>query len=296
MAQGLGALRRHSRRREIQKTGHPYLYANGNPTTLSDPNGLEPIDSRGAKGDTCRSFGYGCGSYWAGQTLGDTNGVYLQYHEASGWDSCYTTCQSMKITNEARKTQLDGAWVLGGLLCVLVCPAIAAAVAATASAVATAAASCAATPFLCKLVVADAGTAAAKFGLDLVDDSTPGTPAGGKQATRWVDDAGNIRWSLNKGFASTPVDDVLEVGTKVDRYGKPGGGFVSPVGTPYGARSLAPGTNAASLRTYEVLKPIEGVKTGQIAPWFDEVGLGVQHELPESVQWLTDNGYLKEIP
>ena len=48
------------------------------------------------------------------------------------------------------------------------------------------------------------------------------------------------------------------------------------------------------LTAHEVIKPIEGVKTGQVAPWFGEVGGGIPHELPNSVQWLVDNGYLKE--
>jgi hypothetical protein len=45
-----------------------------------------------------------------------------------------------------------------------------------------------------------------------------------------------------------------------------------------------------------VIKPIEGVTTGQVAPWFDEVGGVIQHELPDSVRWLLDNGYLREVP
>jgi hypothetical protein len=53
---------------------------------------------------------------------------------------------------------------------------------------------------------------------------------------------------------------------------------------------LSPGTEPLTV------EPIEGVKTGLISPWFDEVGLGTQHELPKSVQWLLDNGYLREVP
>ena len=35
----------------VSKTRQPYLYANGNPTTLSDPSGLEPCPKTGCTGD-----------------------------------------------------------------------------------------------------------------------------------------------------------------------------------------------------------------------------------------------------
>jgi hypothetical protein len=156
-------------------------------------------------------------------------------------------------------------------------------------------------------VTTAAGTVVAATGVAMVgsgatsgdgesEDGGDGKSDNGEVVTQWIDDAGNIRWPPNSGFAGTPVDDVLEVGTRIDRYGRPSGSFVSPQDTPYSARSLAPGTDPASLRAYEVIKPIEGVRTGQVAPWFDEVGLGVQHKLPKSVQWLLDNGYLRKLP
>jgi RHS repeat-associated protein len=41
------------------QTGTPYLYANGNPTTLKDPSGLDPHDGP-RSGNTCQDYGYGC--------------------------------------------------------------------------------------------------------------------------------------------------------------------------------------------------------------------------------------------
>jgi hypothetical protein len=40
------------------------------------------------------------------------------------------------------------------------------------------------------------------------------TPYPRNNATKWVDDAGKIRWPGNRGFAGTPVDYVLDVGTR----------------------------------------------------------------------------------
>jgi hypothetical protein len=44
-----------------------------------------------------------------------------------------------------------------------------------------------------------------------------------------------------------------------------------------------------------VIKPIENVESSKIAPWFDELGLGKQYKLPESVQSLFDYCHLREV-
>lgn len=50
--------------------------------------------------------------------------------------------------------------------------------------------------------------------LSVVGSGTSTTPTHSLNATKWVDDAGNIRWPGNRGFAGTPVDYVLDVGTR----------------------------------------------------------------------------------
>ena len=82
-------------------------------------------------------------------------------------------------------------------------------------------------------------------------------------------------------------------GTKIDRYGKSTGRFTAPAGTSRGQRALAPGSSL-DLHSYEVLKSLP-VKSGEVAPWFDEVGGGIQHQFEKSIQELIDEGYLKEI-
>ncbi|WP_167359227.1 TNT domain-containing protein [Burkholderia diffusa] len=79
----------------------------------------------------------------------------------------------------------------------------------------------------------------------------------------------------------------------MDRYGYEGGTYVSPAGTPYGARALPPGSNEKPYNVYEVAKPIENVAEGRIAPWFGELGLGTQYKLPKSVGDLVASGHLK---
>jgi hypothetical protein len=43
---------------------------------------------------------------------------------------------------------------------------------------------------------------------------------------------------------------------------------------------------------YEVVNPIE-VQAGTVAPWFGQLGLAIQYELPDSVANLIENGFLK---
>ena len=87
----------------------------------------------------------------------------------------------------------------------------------------------------------------------------------------------------------------LPVGTLVDRYGYPGGTFVSPVGTPYPMRALPPGSNQKPYTIYRIQKLIDNVAACKIMPWFGEIGLGTPYELPKSVKLYIEAGYLEEV-
>lgn len=114
--------------------------------------------------------------------------------------------------------------------------------------------------------------------------------------SKWIDDDDEVIWPPNRGFDGPALPDLLQPGTRIDRYGFDGGTFVSPDGTPYGQRALAPGSADKPHTVYEVVKPIDGVQTGRVAPWFDEPGGGIQHELPQSVKQLIEDGFLREVP
>ena len=102
----------------------------------------------------------------------------------------------------------------------------------------------------------------------------------------------------------------LRPGTRVDRFGYPGGAYLAPVGTPYAERALPPQNlntpaNApqSNYHVYCVVRPFT-VAAGPIAPWFGQPGLGAQYKLdptylPEagtelSVDWLVRHDYLVE--
>jgi hypothetical protein len=102
----------------------------------------------------------------------------------------------------------------------------------------------------------------------------------------------------------------LRPGSRVDRFGYPGGTYLAPARTLFLQRALPPqnlttptGTSASNYHLYCVLKAFR-VDSGPIAPWFEQLGLGVQYKLeakhlPQagttlSVTWLMQQGYLTE--
>ncbi|MCA1032510.1 TNT domain-containing protein [Bacillus timonensis] len=104
-----------------------------------------------------------------------------------------------------------------------------------------------------------------------------------------------IVWPTNNGsVVGTEKKVVLQKGYQFDRYGLNGGSYVSPVGTPYGMRSLAPGTELKPYKTFEVVKSVRG-EGSIIAPWFDQPGGGVQIKLNSTIQELLDNGSIREV-
>jgi hypothetical protein len=104
----------------------------------------------------------------------------------------------------------------------------------------------------------------------------------------------------------TVVPDAhLEPGTVIDRFGYPGGGWLSPEGTPFLERALPPDSAMKPYFTYEVADPSQlppgwRIEQSNVAPWFHQPGGGVQYRIvaPEgerpSVQTLLDWGYLRE--
>ncbi|WP_326489928.1 hemagglutinin repeat-containing protein, partial [Pectobacterium versatile] len=103
-------------------------------------------------------------------------------------------------------------------------------------------------------------------------------------------------WPPNRG-AYGPVEKVtLPTGETVDRYGYPGGSFVSPVGVPFTERALPSSYETTRpYFQYEIIKPIPDVPQSKILPWFGQKGTGIQYELPKPVQWYLDNDYMKKV-
>ena len=91
-----------------------------------------------------------------------------------------------------------------------------------------------------------------------------------------------------------PDPAVIQPGSIVDRLGGTNGTFVAPQGTPFSARSLPADFASKPLNAYEVVKPIN-VDAGVTAPWFNQLGGGIQFELPKTVQELLNSGHIRPV-
>ena len=112
------------------------------------------------------------------------------------------------------------------------------------------------------------------------------------QYGRFASDPG---WPGNRGFNDNPNKFYLLPATIIDRFGHPGGTFVSPQGVKFSHRALPQSyQNGKPYHVYKVLKPIQ-VDVGLAAPWFNQKGMGIQYELPSSVSDLIKIGSLVEI-
>lgn len=111
---------------------------------------------------------------------------------------------------------------------------------------------------------------------------------------QWIDENGRYRFPPNDGFKDPPQDLTLAPGTMIDRYGQPGGRFLSPVGTSYEARALPYDKAKMDYHVYEVRRPLP-VKAGEAVPWFDEPGGGTQYMTAVPVARLIDDGSLAEM-
>ncbi|WP_017933767.1 TNT domain-containing protein [Nocardioides sp. Iso805N] len=90
--------------------------------------------------------------------------------------------------------------------------------------------------------------------------------------------------------------NALSPGDTIDRFGEPRGRYASPDATPYDQRAIPPDSASQPYHQYRVEKPLPSdVTQGEIAPWFEQPGGGVQYKFDKPIQWYVDHGYLKVV-
>ena len=118
--------------------------------------------------------------------------------------------------------------------------------------------------------------------------------------TKFLDADGNIDWEKwapngERVPGTIKENQTIPAGTIIDRYGSQWGKYTSPAGVPYEQRALPYIENPNAYHKYEVLKPIDNVTISEIAPAFEQVGGGIQYELPNNIKKLKELDYIKEI-
>ena len=136
-----------------------------------------------------------------------------------------------------------------------------------------------------------------KRGPSLAQSTAPCSPPSNARADlnpKWL--SGDCRYIFpgNDGFEGPITEVTLPPGTKIDRYGQPGGRYFAPTGTSYEARAIPYDMSKMDYYQYEVLKPF-AVAAGRTAAWFDQSGGGIQFRATMSAQQLVAEGYLKEV-
>ncbi|MEY2440594.1 MAG: hypothetical protein QOJ46_20 [bacterium] len=136
----------------------------------------------------------------------------------------------------------------------------------------------------------------------------------------YYDAAGKTwRYPPQGGYQITPEGQPVKMqltifaGQRIDRFGSEFGGYLSPEGTPYGARAIPPQSldsttapGSCNYSRYKVLKDIP-VYSGPIAPGLGQPGFGLQYVLDATifpgappakdfnVGYLVTNGYLGRV-
>ncbi|MCL6614016.1 MAG: glycohydrolase toxin TNT-related protein, partial [Firmicutes bacterium] len=106
----------------------------------------------------------------------------------------------------------------------------------------------------------------------------------------------DLPYPSNQGFEYYSTG-TLELGKIIDRFGALSGRYAGEPGASISARGMPPGSEALPYTKLEVIKPIDNVKIGPTAgvPEFAASGGAIQYYLPNSIDYLINNGYLRVI-
>ena len=122
-----------------------------------------------------------------------------------------------------------------------------------------------------------------------------GSGTGGGTGNSWYNADGSINYPPNNGGISGSEEVVkLQPGRLLGRYGDigPNSDFVTDPGASPDSLSLPPTTSSSVYTEIVVLKPIPGVIQSTVAPWGGSSGMGIQYQLPKSLEVLKAEGYI----
>ncbi len=112
----------------------------------------------------------------------------------------------------------------------------------------------------------------------------------------WLQPNGKPNYPPNNGAVfGTEINQVLEVGTKIRRYGEigPNSKFVTDITSSASELSLPPWTNPSIYQEFTVVRCINNVIKAEVGAWAESVGGGTQYLLPQPIKKLTQEGFIK---
>jgi RHS repeat-associated protein len=99
----------------------------------------------------------------------------------------------------------------------------------------------------------------------------------------------------NDGFVFKYNNLTLKEGDYLERLGSWGGNYASPLGTPFGEKSLPINRIFDQYTAFKVIKPIRGITGGPVLPWFGAQGYGWQWKFPNNFNYYINNKYIIPI-
>ena len=117
-----------------------------------------------------------------------------------------------------------------------------------------------------------------------------------EKSESWLQSNGKPNYPPNNGAVlGTEVNQTLEVGTKIGRYGEigPNSSFVTDTVSTASELSLPPWTDPSTYQEFTVIKPIVNVVGAEVEAWAGSTGGGMQYVLPQTIIQLQQEGYIK---
>jgi RHS repeat-associated protein len=100
-------------------------------------------------------------------------------------------------------------------------------------------------------------------------------------------------WPPNNGFLGNfRQNETTEIGQKLSRIGSLDGSYTAPPGTTISQRGLSSNYPDQTETLWDVVKKFN-YEGGISAPWKDASGLGIQQKLPDSINNLWRDGFIK---
>ena len=112
----------------------------------------------------------------------------------------------------------------------------------------------------------------------------------------WLQSNGKANYPPNNGAVlGTEINQTLEVGTKIGRYGEigPNSSFVTDTISTASELSLPPWTDPSTYQEFTVIKPITNVLGAEVEAWAGSSGGGIQYILPQTIIELQQEGFIK---